>query len=111
MTMSAQKNHIPNRNTDKPNLPKRLFWDWRYDAIDWQQLYPSVIARVLERGTNEEWEELIRFYGQPKIITALKEEILYLPDYSIDGITGYFNLKKEELACYTRKQLRSGHWI
>lgn len=94
-----------------PNLHKRLFWDWRYDDIDWQKTYRSVIERVLERGTKEEWEEIIRFYGRSVIIDALKNEIKYLPDYSIDDICNYFNLKKEELACYARKQSRNGHWI
>lgn len=98
-------------DNSKPNLHKRLFWDWRYDAIDWQKLYPSVIARVIERGTNEEWEELIRFYGKPVIISALKTDIKFLPDYTIEAVCKYFNLQKEELACYVRKQLRKGQWI
>jgi hypothetical protein len=105
----ALKNAIA--NTSRPNLHKRLFWDWRCDAIDWQNLYPSIIARVIERGTNEEMEELIRFYGKPKVVNALMKKILYLPDYAIEKVTNYFNIKKEELACYARKQLRRGHWI
>lgn len=88
-----------------------MFWDWRYEAIDWKNSYPSVIARVVERGTNEEMEELIRFYGKAKVIRALKKDIIYLPDYAVEKVTHYFNIKKEELACYERKQLRRGHWI
>lgn len=98
-------------NNSKPNLHKRLFWDWNYDAIDWENLYTSVIARVVERGTNEELEELIRFYGKTKVVNALMKEIVYLPDYTVDKVTHYFNIQKEELACYDRKQLRRGHWI
>jgi len=95
----------------KPNLHKRLFWDCRYDAINWQASYRSIIERVLERGTNEEWEELIRYYGMAKVVYALIKEIVYLPDYATDKIIVYFNLKKEDLACYARKQQRRGHWI
>jgi len=95
----------------KPNLDKGLFWDWRYNEIDWQKTYRSVIERVLERGTKEEWNELTRFYGKPKIITALKEEIKFLPDYIMDGVSSYFNIKKEEMACYIRSQSRKGQWI
>lgn len=97
-------------NGSKPNLPKRLFWDWRYDAIDWQELYPSIIARVIERGTPEEWQELIRFYGYDKVVQALTKEILYLQDYAIDKVVNYFHLQKEDLVCYARKQSRQGHW-
>lgn len=94
-----------------PNLDKGLFWDWRFNDIDWQKSYRSVIERVLERGTKTEWDELTRFYGKPKIIHALKEEIKFLPDYTIDTISSYFSIGKEDMACYKRRQLRKGHWI
>jgi hypothetical protein len=95
----------------RPNLDKGLFWDWRYNDIDWQKSYRSIIERVLERGTNEEWNEITQFYGKPKITSALKEEIKFLPDYVIDKVSSYFNIRKEEMACYIRKQSRKGHWI
>lgn len=95
----------------KPSLPKRLFWDWKYDEIDWQNGYRSIIARVIERGTKEEWEEIINFYGRKKVVNTLKNEIKYLPDYAVDDICEYFGLEKETLISYTRKQSRQGHWI
>lgn len=98
-------------NHQKPNLPKRLFWDWKYDKIDWDKHCLAVIDRVIERGTEEEWEEVVRFYGETKIVRALTTEIKYLPDYIIDDVCSYFNLKKKELACYARKQAQRGHWI
>ena len=95
----------------KPILHKGMFWDSRYDAIDWQGAYRSIIERVLERGTKEEYEEIIRFYGMPVIMKVLKEEIKFLPDHTIEEVSDYFKIKKEEMACYIRKQLRRGHWI
>jgi len=106
--MAKSKNTSPG---GKPVLYKGLFWDWRYDAINWQKAYRSVIERVLERGTPEEWEEIIRFYGMPVIMKALKEEIKFLPDHTIEEVSDYFKIKKEEMACYIRKQSRRGHWI
>jgi hypothetical protein len=47
----------------------------------------------------------------PKVIQALKKEILYLPDYAIDKVVGYFDIKKKELVCYARKQSRQEHRI
>jgi hypothetical protein len=95
----------------KPNLPKRLFWDWNYDKIDWEKHYLAVIDRVIERGNKDEWKEVVLHYGETRIINALKKEIKYLPDYVIGDVCSYFNFKKEELACYARKQSRQGHWI
>jgi hypothetical protein len=95
----------------QPNLPRHLFWDQRYDDLDWQNGYNSIIARVIERGTKQEWEELIRFYSQSKVLQALQHEIKFLPDYTIEDVCLYFNLQKEQLLCYTRKQSRKGHWL
>jgi hypothetical protein len=96
---------------EKPDLPKHLFWDFVYDKIDWKGDYTTVMERVLERGSRQNWEEMIRFYGNKKVITALKKEIKFLADYAIEEVCAYFPLRKEELLCYTRKQSRPGHWI
>lgn len=95
----------------KPNLPRRLFWDWDFDKIDWRKGSSSIIARVLERGNKTEWAELVRFYGKTQVIKALKKGITYLPDYAIKDVCGYFDLSKEALACYAHKQSGKGHWI
>ena len=105
------KNTAKDRNGDQSNLPKQLFWDWNFDKIDWQNGYVSIIDRVIERATKEEAEELMRYYGRPKGIKTLKSEIKYLPDYAIEDVCGYFKMKKEDLACFARKQSRAGHWI
>ena len=109
--MGIARNNESDLSNRKPNLPKHLFWDWDYDAIDWEAGYRSIIARVLERGNGEEWNELIRFYGEDTIINALKKEIKYLPDYIIGKICDHFHLDYVEMACYTQKQSRKGHWI
>jgi len=44
-------------------LPAAAVWDWDFDAIDWNNGYRSIIARVLERGNDKEWQELKRFYA------------------------------------------------
>jgi hypothetical protein len=34
-----------------------------YERIDWQASYKSIIARIIEQGKPEHWEELINFYA------------------------------------------------
>ena len=97
--------------SDKPDLPKRLFWDFRYDDIEWREEYRTVIARVIERGSEEQWQEMIRFYGEAFVLSALKTEIVFLADYAIEEVCTYFHLRKENLLCYIRKQSRPQHWI
>ena len=96
---------------DTPNLPKYLFWDFRYDEIEWIDDCGTVIERVMEWGNDAEWEEVIRFYGRNKVVDVLKFESTYLMDHIIEKVCKYFNMRPEELRCYTRKQLTKGHWL
>jgi len=98
-------------NVKRPNLPRVLFWDLDFDKIDWKRSYRMVMERVLDKGNTAEWEEMIRFYGKVNVITALKNDITYLSDMTTDAVCTYFQLSKQELKCYLKKQLNKGHWI
>ena len=61
------------QNTPDLNiLNKSLFWDTDIQKINWEKQYKAVIQRVFERGTEEEKDEIIRFYGVEKIEKALE---------------------------------------
>ncbi len=96
---------------DRPNVDPRWFWDFDFGKIDWRKSYKTIIARIIERGDDNDWQEITRFYGEEKIVNALRNEIVFLPDYSIGDVCKYYHLNPEDLLCYTRKQSRPGHWI
>ncbi|GAA4197327.1 hypothetical protein GCM10022289_04400 [Pedobacter jeongneungensis] len=56
--------------SNKPDLSiirRILFWDTDFDNINWQKQYQAVVKRVMERGNDDEKNEIIRFYGKQKI--------------------------------------------
>lgn len=58
------------REGKKPDLSKFrkvLFWDTDMNRIDWQRQSKAVIQRIFERGSEEEKNEITRFYGIAKI--------------------------------------------
>ncbi len=93
--------------TGKPNLPKRLFWEFRFDEINWQKDSATIIERVVERGSSEEWDEMLRFYGESKVKNTLKNDTIYLTDRATKKVCASFKLKPQELKCYIRKQSRA----
>jgi len=95
----------------KPNLKKRLFWDYDYEHIDWQNKAAGIVERVIERGTRDEWDELVSYYSKATVLDILKNHIRFLPDEIISDACDYFKLKPDDLLCYTRKQSRKAHWI
>jgi antitoxin HigA-1 len=68
------------KNSLKPDiskLSKVLFWDTTFDKIDWQKMKVAVVKRVFSRGTEEEKEEIIRFYGKDVVekIKLIKHQL------------------------------------
>lgn len=62
---------------DISKLSKVLFWDTTFDKIDWDQMKVAVIKRVFSKGTEEEIEEITRFYGADVVekIKLLKHQL------------------------------------
>lgn len=100
------------KNSSMPNLNRVLFWDLDIDAMDFDKAYKSVIARIVERGDQEEIDEIVRFYGLEKVVTTIRDEIYFLPNYAIDRAIRFFpELKKEEMYCYLNRKDKPYHWI
>ena len=61
--------------TNHPDLSKythTLFWDTKFENIDWNEHRSYVINRVFERGSEEEILETIRFYGRDVIVNSIR---------------------------------------
>lgn len=100
------------KNIQKPHLHPKFFWDTDVDKLDWQKAHKAVIARIIERGGQEEIDELIRFYGYEKVIKVIRDEIYFLPNYAVDRAIKFFpELKKEEMYCYLNRKDKPYHWI
>lgn len=55
-----QQNLRPNLSLIRPIL----FWDTDINKIDWEIQRRAVIERIIERGNDQEKEEIRRFYGE-----------------------------------------------
>lgn len=102
---------MSNLLNNAPPFDRKWFWDFDYYKMDWQASYKTVIARIIERGPENQWRELVKFYGKQKVMNALINEIPYLPDYSVEEVSKYFSIPKEKLLCYSKKLSRPTHWI
>lgn len=61
------------RELNKERLLPTTFWDVDLDLLDADRDRDFIIARVLERGTDEEIHHVESAYPQEQIITALEE--------------------------------------
>ena len=86
-----------------------LLWEYDLEKFDWQQMRNEVVQRVLERGRMDDFYAILNLYGLDGVKAALRE-IPYMNDKDMNFACVAFDLRKEELKCYTRKQSIPQHW-
>ena len=69
----------------------------------------EVVQRVLERGRMDDFYAILNLYGVEGVKAALRE-IPYMNDKDMNFACVAFDLRKEELKCYTKKQSMPLHW-
>ena len=86
-----------------------LLWEFDLEKFDWQQMRNEVVQRVLERGRMDDFYAILNLYGVEGVKAALRE-IPYMNDKDMNFACVAFDLRKEELKCYTKKQSMPLHW-
>lgn len=94
-------NHIINRS---------LLWEYDIDNFDWDNSKTIVVQRVIELGMPEDYYAAFDLYGGIDGFREIIKTIPYLNDIDINFVCIFFNLKREELRCCTKKQLNPKHW-
>lgn len=93
----------------KATIRKSLLWEYNLEKINWLQMRTVIVQRVIERGRIEDFYAILNKYG----IDGVKESIKQIPCLNkkdMAFVCAIFELNKEDLKCYTAKQLRSQQW-
>lgn len=57
--------------SNKPNIPSNFLWEYDLQTFNYDRSYKIVIERVLQLGNIEDWKEIVRYYGEPKILETI----------------------------------------
>jgi len=92
-------------------IPKRLLWDMDLQRFDLHKGRALVAERVAERGNLEDFYAMFSLYGGVKKVRDIyKNEVNSLNKRALAFICAAFNLKKEEMKCYTQKRSEAVLW-
>ena len=94
---------------DKPILSKQAFWDVDMEKIDYEKKARHVIEKVIERGTEQDFINILNYYGFKKV-KELALQALWLSDISINFCCTLFKVKPTDFKCYEKKQSNQQHW-
>jgi hypothetical protein len=53
-------------------INQQLLWEYDLDTFNYVKSYKIVIERVLERGTLEQWREMVQLYPREKILETIE---------------------------------------
>lgn len=80
-----------------------LLWDVGPETIDAQQMYRTIIERVIQRGGEDDWAAMLSYYGRD-VVQQVVETAPYMSDAAIAAVCEVFGLQKEQLRSWQRKQ-------
>ncbi|MBS7154315.1 MAG: hypothetical protein KH112_01720 [Sanguibacteroides justesenii] len=90
-------------------IRESLLWEYDLSRFDWQAMRLIVVQRVVERGRMEDFYALLNMYGIEGVRESIKEIPVMSPK-DMSFVCSVFDIKKEELKCYLRRQSHPQHW-
>ena len=90
-------------------IRESLLWEYDLSRFDWQAMRLIVVQRVVERGRMEDFYALLNMYGIEGVRESIKEKPVMSPK-DMSFVCSVFDIKKEELKCYLRRQSHPQHW-
>lgn len=86
-----------------------LLWEYELSDFNYQNMRNIVVQRVVERGRMDDFYAILNMYGVEGVKNAIREIATFNPK-DLAFVCSVFDLKKEELKCYTRKPLHPQRW-
>ncbi len=100
---------MPSPTPQKLQLPPILFWDIDPTRLDYDARARYVIGRVVMYGRLTDWDAILDYYGPQRVLEEMLQE-RYLDKRSLNYLSFYFNVPKEQFRCYNWQQSTPTHW-
>ena len=91
-------------------LNSALLWEYDLNEFDWQRGKVVVVQRVIEMGEPEDFFAAFDLYGGMVGFREIIKSVPYLNALDMHFVCTFFNLKREDLRCYTKKQSSLELW-
>ena len=90
-------------------LTRSIFWDTRYESIDWDKHAAYVIDKVLHYGTLGDWKNILAYYGRDKIKQVVLD-LRYMDKRALSFCSVYFHTPKEQFRCFNTEPSIRKQW-
>ena len=86
-----------------------LFWDMEREKVDAERYSASLIQRVLEYGTLQDWRLTRDYYGMNRIVADCKK-LRTLDPMALSFVCAVSDTNKEDYRCYQFRQSNPTLW-
>lgn|GEM_PF-799832 len=94
------------KKMDKPVLSKQAFKNVDMDEIDYENGMLNVLERVMYKGSEDDFRELRRFYGDERIRKEIINTKCFGPK-EVNFCCFIFNLKRDDFKYYKEGAFRA----
>jgi hypothetical protein len=92
---------------DNPQISPHLLWDIDKSKFDWDKMKYFIVQRIIERGDEDDFYTMFQVYGGPEGVREIVKKLPAFYDPRDEAFARVlFDLKKRDLECYKRLQLR-----
>lgn len=91
------------------HLRNTLFWDVDNGSLNATRSRSLIIERVLTRGNMYEFKQLKEFYSLDELRQTVVK-IGYLDPRTLNFISTYLDIPKEDFLCYRKRLSTPLHW-
>lgn len=98
--------YVPGGHQINPSL----LWEYDISRFDWEKSKVIVAQRVIELGEPEDFFAAFDMYGGISGFREILKSVPYLNAIDMHFVCTFFDLQKEELKCYTKRQLSNQLW-
>jgi len=86
-----------------------LFWDVDSNTVDLLKHRKWLIKRVLEKGTREDWNKVLKHYGKDGVREAVRG-MRSLEKKALSFTCVVLELDQSELQCSINRSFHATHW-
>jgi hypothetical protein len=86
-----------------------LFWDVDKSQLDFEKNAVHVIDKAINRGTWEDFQTALSYYGREKM-AAIVKNLRYMDKRTLQFSSVYFQIPITEMRCYIWQQSNPSHW-
>jgi hypothetical protein len=90
-------------------INNNLFWDIDINDLNLDKHVRFIIERVLTKGDLNDWFEMKKIYG----LNRIKQEVIqirYLDKKTLNLLSLFFHIPKEDFRCYKTKPYPPEFW-